>query len=134
MKPNGDMSFEEAYSYFKEAVIAAKGADIIAFETFSDLLELKAAVLAAKENSTLPVFATMTFEKNGRTFTGVSPEAMAATLEGLGVEALGVNCSLAPAELSGVIKTLLNRSHLPVIVKANAAFPILKLMSTSVRF
>lgn len=123
MKPNGDMSFEEAYSYFKEAVIAAKGADIIAFETFSDLLELKAAVLAAKENSTLPVFATMTFEKNGRTFTGVSPEAMAATLEGLGVEALGVNCSLAPAELSGVIKTLLNRTHLPVIVKANAGLP-----------
>ncbi|PWM46827.1 MAG: homocysteine methyltransferase [Clostridiales bacterium] len=123
MKPNGDMSFEEAYGYFKQMVLAGKGADIIAFETFSDLLELKAAVLAAKENSDLPIYATMTFEKTGRTFTGVSVEAMAATLEGLGVDALGVNCSLAPNELSSIIKRLLKRTTLPVIIKANAGLP-----------
>ena len=94
LEPTGNLSFEEAYDIFKEEVVAAKDADIIVIETMTDLLETKAAVLAAKENSNLPVITTMTFEENKRTFTGCSVSAMCLTLEGLGVDAMGVNCSL----------------------------------------
>ena len=96
LEPTGNLSFEEAYDIFKEEVVAAKDADIIVIETMTDLLETKAAVLAAKENSNLPVITTMTFEENKRTFTGCSVSAMCLTLEGLGVDAMGVNCSLGP--------------------------------------
>ena len=101
LEPLGDLSFEEAYDVFREIVTAgvAAGADLIVIETMSDLGEMRAAVLAAKENCELPVWATMTFEATGRTFLGVTVGAMALTLTGLGVDALGFNCSLGPKEL-----------------------------------
>ena len=123
IEPAGSMSFDSAYEYFKEQIEAGQDADLIVFETMTDLYELKAAVLAAKENSRKPVIATMTFEKNGRTFTGVSPAAAALTLEGLGVDAVGVNCSLGPDELELVIAEMTRYTDLPLIVKANAGLP-----------
>lgn len=87
LEPTGSLTFEEAYDIFKEEVVAAEGADVIVIETMTDLLETKAAVLAAKENSNLPVMTTMTFEENKRTFTGCSVSAMCLTLQGLGVDA-----------------------------------------------
>lgn len=101
LEPLGTMSFDEAYDIYKEMVTAgeAAGADLVIFETMSDLYEVKAAVLAAKENTRLPVWVTMTFEATGRTFVGVTVPAMALTLTGLGVDALGFNCSLGPKEL-----------------------------------
>ncbi len=123
LEPAGSLTFDEAYEYFKQEIIAGKDADIIAFETMTDLYELKAAVLAAKENSDKPVIATMTFERNGRTFTGVSPSAMAVTLTGLGVDAVGVNCSLGPDELEGVVSEISKYTDLPIIIKANAGLP-----------
>ncbi|MEE1319395.1 MAG: homocysteine S-methyltransferase family protein [Ruminococcus sp.] len=123
VEPAGSLSFDEAYEYFKEEIIAGKDADIIVFETMTDLYELKAGVLAAKENSDKPVIATMTFERNGRTFTGVSPACAAVTLTGLGVDALGVNCSLGPDELEGVVSEISKYTDLPIVIKANAGLP-----------
>ena len=123
LEPAGALRFEEAYGYFRQQVLAGKGADLIVFETMTDLYELKAAVLAARENSDLPVIATMTFEQNGRTFTGVSPASMAVTLSGLGVQAIGVNCSLGPDELEPVLAEMTRYTDLPLIVKANAGLP-----------
>lgn len=125
LEPYGTLSFEEAYDIYREVMLAgaAAGADLIALETMTDLYEVKAAVLAAKENTTLPVFATMTFEENGRTFTGCTVEAMAAVLEGLGVDAVGMNCSLGPRELYPIAERLCAVTALPVIVKANAGLP-----------
>ena len=123
LEPAGALRFEEAYNYFKEQVIAGRDADLIVFETMTDLYELKAAVLAARENSDLPIIATMTFERSGRTFTGVSPAAMATTLSGLGVTAIGVNCSLGPDELEPVVAEMTRFTDLPLIVKANAGLP-----------
>lgn len=93
LEPTGTLTFEEAYDIYKEQILAGADADLIVFETMTDLYELKAAVLAAKENSDLPIVCTMTFEENMRTFTGVAISSMALTLEGLGVDAIGVNCS-----------------------------------------
>lgn len=123
MEPTGSMSFDEAYNTFKEVVEAGKDADLIVFETMTDLLELKAGVLAVKENSNKPVICTMTFEENMRTFTGCCVSSMAITLEGLGVNALGVNCSLGPVQLQGVVNELAKWTTLPVIVKPNAGLP-----------
>ena len=123
LEPTGSLSFEEAYDIFKEEIIAGKDADLIVFETMTDLYELKAGVLAAKENSMLPIMCTMSFEENMRTFTGVSIPAMALTLNGLGVDAIGVNCSLGPVELNPIIKELSQWTNLPVIVKPNAGLP-----------
>ena len=123
LEPAGSMLFDEAYDYFKEEIIAGSEADIIVFETMTDLYELKAAVLAAKENSNKPIIATMTFERNGRTFTGVSPACAAVTLEGLGVDAIGVNCSLGPDELEPVIAEMSKYTNLPLVIKANAGLP-----------
>ncbi|MBQ1992125.1 MAG: homocysteine S-methyltransferase family protein, partial [Clostridia bacterium] len=123
MEPTGSMSFDEAYNTFKEVVEAGKDADLIVFETMTDLLELKAGVLAVKENSNKPVICTMTFEENMRTFTGCCVSSMAITLEGLGVNALGVNCSLGPVQLQGVVNELARWTTLPVIVKPNAGLP-----------
>ena len=125
LEPYGALRFEEAYEIFCEMITAgaAAGAQLIIVETMTDLYEAKAAVLAAKEHTDLPVYVTMTFEENGRTFTGCSVEAMAATLEGLGVDALGVNCSLGPRELRPVVERLCAATRLPVIVKANAGLP-----------
>ncbi|MGN1433958.1 MAG: homocysteine S-methyltransferase family protein [Ruminococcus sp.] len=123
LEPAGSLSFDEAYDYFKEQIIAGQGADVIVFETMTDLYELKAAVLAAKENCDKPIIATMTFERNGRTFTGVSPASMAVTLTGLGVDAVGVNCSLGPDELEGVVSEISKYTDLPLVIKANAGLP-----------
>ncbi len=123
LEPAGSLSFDEAYEYFKEEILAGQDTDIIFFETFTDLLELKAGVLAAKENSDKPVVASMTFEKNGRTFAGVSVASAAITLEGLGVCALGVNCSLGPDELAPIVKEFTEWTSLPIFVKPNAGLP-----------
>lgn len=125
LEPVGTLSFDDAYAYYKEMVTAGEkaGADLVVFETQTDLLELKAAVLAAKENTDLPILCTMTFEENKRTFTGVSVSAMAKTLEGLGVSAIGVNCSLGPVELYDVVKEMAQWTNLPLILKANAGLP-----------
>ncbi len=122
-EPAGTMTFEQAYGFFKEQIEAGRDADLIVFETMTDLLELKAAILAAKENSDKPIIATMTFERDGRTFTGVSPAAFALTASGLGVDALGVNCSLGPDELEPVVAELTRYTDLPLVVKANAGLP-----------
>ena len=123
LEPTGVLKFEEAYNIYKEIILAGKDADLIVFETMTDLLECKAAVLAAKENSNLPIITTMTFEMNQRTFTGCSIPSMALTLSGLGVDALGVNCSLGPKELEPVIATLSKWTRLPIVVKPNAGLP-----------
>ncbi len=124
LEPTGTLVFEEAYDIFKEIVTAGRdNADLIVIETMTDLYEVKAAILAAKENSDLPVFTYMTFEKNGRTFTGCSPSAMALTIEGLGVDAIGVNCSLAPSELYETVTEISRWTTLPLVVKANAGLP-----------
>lgn len=123
LEPTGSLSFEQAYDYYKEMIIAGSDADVVVLETMTDLLELKAAVLAVRENSHLPLMCTMTFEQNLRTFTGTSVESMAVTLESLGVEAIGVNCSLGPKELYPVVEKMSRYTTLPLIVKANAGLP-----------
>ncbi len=123
--PAGTLEFEEAYSVFREIVVAGEeaGADLILFETMTDLYEVKAGVLAAKENTNLPVLASMTFEENGRTFTGCCIESMVATLEGLGVDGLGINCSLGPVEVFPLARRMCEVASLPVFIKANAGLP-----------
>lgn len=123
LEPTGYLSFEEAYDIFKEQILAGRDADVIVFETMTDLMEVKAGVLAAKENSDLPIICTMTFEENKRTFTGCSISSMALTLEGLGVDAVGINCSLGPKELLPVVKELSEWTTLPIVVKPNAGLP-----------
>ena len=125
LKPLGDLAFEEAVEVFaKSARIAEKaGADLFIIETMNDTYEQKAAVLACRENSSLPVFATNAFDENGRLMTGADPLAVIAMLEGLGVDALGVNCSLGPKQLEGIVDLYLKYSSLPVIVNPNAGMP-----------
>ncbi|MGN0164750.1 MAG: homocysteine S-methyltransferase family protein [Lachnospiraceae bacterium] len=123
LEPLGDLSFEEAYDIFAEEVKAGENADIIVIETMTDLYETKAAVLAAKENSHKPVIVTMSFEANGRTFTGTSAESMAVTLAGLGVDAIGLNCSLGPDALAPIVKKLSEACTLPLVFKPNAGLP-----------
>ncbi len=125
LQPMGTLSFDDAYDLFAEQVDAAvkAGADIILIETMADLLEMKAAVLAAKEHSSLPIFATMTFGEDGRTFLGTSPQVAAMTLSALGVNVLGVNCSLGPNELLPLVDDLLRYAACPVMVQANAGLP-----------
>ena len=123
MEPTGSMSFDEAYDIYKEVILAGEDADLIVFETMTDLSELKAGILSAKENTDKPVICTMTFEENRRTFTGCSVSAMALTMQGLGVDAVGVNCSLGPSQLKGVVEELATWTTLPIIVKPNAGLP-----------
>ncbi|MCD8157252.1 MAG: homocysteine S-methyltransferase family protein [Clostridiales bacterium] len=125
MEPLGTLAFDDAYEIYKELVIAGEkaGADLIVFETMTDLYEVKAAVLAAKENSALPVWVTMSFEASGRTFTGTLVSSMAATLDGLGVDAMGINCSLGPQEIFPMIKEMRRWTDKPLIVKPNAGLP-----------
>lgn len=125
LEPLGMLSFEKAYDIYAQVVKAgaASGADLIGFETMTDLYEMKAGVLAAKENCGLPVWGTMSFEASGRTFTGTTVAAMALTLTGLGVDALGINCSLGPKELAPLVKELRQWTNLPLIVKPNAGLP-----------
>ena len=123
LEPLGDLAFEEAVDIFAEEMRAGASADLVVIETMTDLYETKAAVLAAKENTNLPVIVTMSFEENGRTFTGTDAVSMAVTLEGLGVDALGLNCSLGPAQLAPIVKTLSENCTLPLIFKPNAGLP-----------
>ncbi|MBQ1388795.1 MAG: homocysteine S-methyltransferase family protein [Clostridia bacterium] len=125
LKPLGDLDFEEAVSVFGESVkIAEKcGADLILVETMNDSYEAKAAVLAAKENCSLPVFATCVFDENAKLMTGADPAAMAAMLEGLGVDALGMNCSLGPRQMVNIVPKIVERASVPVIVNPNAGLP-----------
>lgn len=123
LEPTGKLTFEEAYNIFKEQIIAGNEADVIVFETMTDLYEIKAGILAAKENSDLPIMCTMSFEENKRTFTGCSVSAMAITLEGLGVDAIGLNCSLGPKEVLPIVEELSKWTNLPMIVKPNAGLP-----------
>lgn len=125
LQPLGDLSFDDAYDLFKEIVVAGEkaGADFIQIETMSDTLELKAAVLASKENTGLPVFATATFDEKGKMLTGGNVGAVVAMLEGLGVDALGVNCGLGPAQMRPMVLELLETASVPVIVQPNAGLP-----------
>ena len=125
LEPMGSLKFDDAYEIFKNKVIAGvnAGADIILIETMTDLYETKCAILAAKENSNLPVFCTMSFEKNLYTFSGTSISAMALTLEGLGVNAIGFNCSVGPREAYPMVEELTKWTNLPIIVKLNAGLP-----------
>ena len=127
LEPNGTLAFEDAVAEFGRIVRAgaAAGADLIFFETFTDLYELKAALLAAKENSTLPILASMSFEAGGRTFTGCTVESFAATARGLGADAIGINCSLGPREIFPMAKRLTEAvpGSFPVFVKPNAGLP-----------
>ncbi len=126
LQPTGDLPFEEAVEIFSEIVRAGAGAgaDLILLETFTDLYELKAALIAVKENSDLPVLATMSFEENGTSFFGATVESMALTLQALGADALGVNCSLGPRQLVPIVERLLLSSSIPVMVQPNAGLPI----------
>ena len=125
LEPLGSLPFEEAVRLYKEIMTAGAdaGADLIAIETMSDLAETRAAVLAAKEATDLPVFVTMSFDATGRTFTGCTPASMARTLEGLGADAVGVNCSLGPEEMIPIIREIRENTSLPVIAKPNAGLP-----------
>lgn len=125
LKPIGDITFNEAYEAFAEAVRAGveAGADLILIETMSDLYELKAAVLAAKESSSLPVFATVTLDKNGKLLTGADIPAVVATLEGLRVDLLGVNCSLGPTQLLPFVEEICKYASIPVMAQPNAGMP-----------
>lgn len=125
MAPMGTLTFDAAYEMFARQIQAgaAAGADIILFETMSDLSEVKAGILAARENCDLPVFVTMTFQEDGRTFVGCDPISVAVTLSGLRVDALGVNCSLGPNEITPAVEQLLEYSRVPVMVQPNAGLP-----------
>ena len=127
LEPSGTLAFEDAVAEYGRIVRAgvAAGADILYFETFTDLYEMKAALLAAKENSTLPILASMSFEAGGRTFTGCTVESFAATARGLGADAVGINCSLGPKEIFPMAKRLAEAvpGNFPVFVKPNAGLP-----------
>lgn len=125
LEPMGTLRFERAYDLFRELALAGAraGADLAVIETMTDLYETKAALLAVKENTSLPVFVTMSFEESGRTFTGCTPASMARTLEGLGADAVGVNCSLGPDLLLPVLREICENTRLPVIAKPNAGLP-----------
>ena len=125
LEPMGTLPFETAVDIFSEVMRAGAeaGADLVIIETMTDLYEAKAALLAAKENTDLPVWVTMTFDEGGRTFTGCTVASMAATLEGLGADAIGVNCSLGPKQLTGILRELCETVSVPVIAKPNAGLP-----------
>jgi 5-methyltetrahydrofolate--homocysteine methyltransferase len=126
LEPMGTLKFEEAYGLFKRQILAAKkyGADIILIETMSDLYEAKVAILAAKENCRLPVFCTMTFEQDLRTFVGCDALTAAVVLEGLGADAIGINCSHSIERLIPVVDTLVKYCGVPVLIQPNAGLPV----------
>ena len=125
LEPTGILKFEEAVDIFKEMVLAgaAAGADLAVIETMTDLQEVRAALLAVKENSSLPVIATMSYEERGRTFLGCDPASAALTLEGMGADAVGVNCSLGPREMPPLVEELTRWTTLPIAIKPNAGLP-----------
>lgn len=125
LKPFGDFDFEEAVGVFATTVkIGAKlGVDLILIETMNDSYETKAALLAAKENCDLPVFVSNAYSENGKLMTGADPQSMVATLEGMGADAIGVNCSLGPKQLAPIVEEYLECASVPIIMKANAGLP-----------
>ncbi len=125
LKPLGDLDFEDAVEVFAKTVRIGVvcGVDLILIETMNDSYETKAALLAAKENSSLPVLVSNAYGEDGKLMTGASPAAMAAMLEGMGADAIGANCSLGPEQLRGVVKELLQYASIPVILKPNAGLP-----------
>lgn len=128
LAPFGDLSFEDAVETFAKNVRMARelGVDLILIETMNDSYETKAAVLAAKENSDLPVFVTNVYDSTAKTVTGSSPEVMAAMLEGLSVDAIGANCSFGPRDMLTVARRLCEVTYLPVIINPNAGLPIIR--------
>ena len=125
LKPMGDLDFEDAVRAFGEVMRCGEeaGADLIHIETMSDTYEMKAAVLAAKEQTNLPVFATMIFDEKGRLLTGGDVRSAVAMLEGLGVDALGINCGLGPEQMLPIFQEIVSHTSVPVIVKPNAGLP-----------
>ncbi len=125
LEPLGDLSFEDAVSVFARTVQigAAAGADLVLIETMNDTYELKAAVLAAKENCNLPVLATTVYDEGGKLLTGGSVEVVVSLLEGLKADALGINCSLGPAQMLPIVKRIAEIASIPVIVNPNAGLP-----------
>jgi len=125
LEPMGTKTFEEALDFYAEMMKcgADAGVDFIIIETMTDLYETKAAVLAAKENTELPVIVSMSFEANGRTFVGTSLQAFALTMEGLGADAIGINCSLGPIQILPMIEELMTYTNLPVFAQPNAGLP-----------
>ncbi len=128
LSPSGDLTFESAYECYKEVCVCGEkaGADLICLETFTDLREARIALLAAKENTNLPVTVTLSFDENGLTMNGSTASCVAVTLIATGADAVGLNCSLGPDKLSGVVEEFLKYSSVPVIVKPNAGLPDLK--------
>ena len=128
LAPYGDLDFEDAVSVFAETVrLGVKhGADLIVIETMNDSYETRAALLAAKENSALPVFVSCAFGEDGKLMTGADPLAMIAMLEGMGADAIGINCSYGPRKLMGVIEDYLKYASIPVVFKPNAGLPTVK--------
>lgn len=127
LEPIGDLPFETAVEVFAKNIRVAQrcGVDLVIIETFTDCYETKAAVLAAKENSDLPIFVTNVYDENGKMLTGASIEAMVAMLEGLGVAALGTNCSLGPDKMINIIERFSKCSSLPIIANPNAGLPVM---------
>lgn len=125
LEPLGTLSFERAYELFREVARAGAeaGAELAVIETMTDLYEAKAALLAVKENTALPVFVTMSFDENGRTFTGCTVASMARTLTGLGADAIGLNCSMGPDKLAPLLREVCENTTVPVIAKPNAGLP-----------
>jgi len=125
LRPLGDLGFEEAYELFREPLMAGAkaGADLVLIETMSDTYELKAAILAAKENTDLPICVTVTLDQRGRLLTGGDIDAIVALLEGLKVDAIGLNCGLGPREMAPFMEKLLELSSLPIILNPNAGLP-----------
>ena len=126
LRPLGELDFEDAVSVFGEMVHAGvmAGADAILIETMSDIYEAKAALLAAKEYSDLPVFVTMTFDQDGKLLTGGSIEVAVAVLEGLGADAIGFNCGLGPKQMAALLPKLREATGLPIVVNPNAGLPV----------
>ncbi len=126
LKPLGEITFDEAYKTFQEIVIAGDraGADLILIETVSDAYEMKAAVLAAKENSDLPVVVTMIFDESGKLLTGGDVASVTAMLEGLGVDAIGFNCGLGPDQMKNLLPQLTACCSLPIVINPNAGLPV----------
>jgi len=125
LEPTGELDPERAYELFKEMAVAGEkaGADLVAIETMSDIEELKTAMSAVKENTSLPILATMTFEKSGRTFMGCTAGSFVEAAELLGAAAVGINCSLEPVQMLDTAKQIAKAAKLPLIVKPNAGLP-----------
>lgn len=128
VEPMGTLTFEETYELYRQQVEqgVAAGADFIVIESFADLYEVKAALLAAKEHSTLPVIVTMSFEETMRSYTGCHVTNMGATLESLGADAVGINCSLGPVQIHPIAKVLAQSTNLPLVAKPNAGLPVFR--------